>query len=216
MAEKISILLVDDHPIVRNGLKSLIEIVGNFKVTGEYDNGRQFIEAFPLQPEPQLVIMDLNMPVMNGLEAMRWVRRHKPNLKVLILTLDTDERTIIQLYRLGVRGYLPKNCTAEELRDAIEDVVYTGYYHSEMVQNALKSDPAFLREANVPAITDREHEFLSLICDAEEYTYEQMANLMNVHRRTIDGYREALFKKFDVKSKTGLVLYAIKHGLAKL
>jgi DNA-binding NarL/FixJ family response regulator len=212
----LSIVLVDDHPIVRNGLKSLIEVVGNFKVTGEFDNGRVFIEAFPLNPEPELVIMDLNMPVMNGLEAMHWIRRHKPNMKVLILTLDTDERTIIQLYKLGVRGYLPKNCTAEELRDAIEDVVYNDYYHSEMAQKALNSDVLREGDNTVPVVTDRELEFISLICDEEEYTYEQMANIMGVARRTIDGYREALFKKLDVKSKTGMVLYAIKHGLAKL
>jgi two-component system invasion response regulator UvrY len=216
VAKDISVVLVDDHVIVRNGLKSLIELIGSFKVTNQYDNGDDFVKAFPMEQEPDLVIMDLNMPVMNGLEAMHWVRRHKPNLRVLILTLDTDERTIIQLYRLGVRGYLPKNTTAEELRDAIENVVFTGYYHSEMAQKALNSDQARHGDNEVPEVTDREMEFITLVCDPQEYTYEQMANIMGVHRRTIDGYRDAIFRKLDVRSKTGLVLYAIKHGLAKI
>ncbi|MES2703437.1 MAG: response regulator transcription factor [Bacteroidota bacterium] len=216
MSPEISIVLVDDHTIVRNGLKSLIEVMGNFKVVAQFDNGREFADGIGKIPPPDLIVMDLNMPVMNGLETMRWMRRHKIGLKVMILTLDTDEQTIIQLYRTGVRGYLAKNCTAEVLREAIEDIVYTGYYHSEMVQKALDSGVNYAKPKAIAAVTDRELHFLTLVCNDEEYTYEQMANIMNVHRRTIDGYRDALFKKFDVRSKTGLVLFAIKHGITKV
>ena len=123
MSKPISIVLVDDHTIVRNGIKSLIEVIGNFKVTDEFDNGLQFIKAVPTLKETDLAIIDLNMPEMNGVETMRWLRKHKPGLKALILTIESDEKTIIELFRLGIRGYLPKSCSAGVLKKAIEDVV---------------------------------------------------------------------------------------------
>jgi DNA-binding NarL/FixJ family response regulator len=218
MADEISVVLVDDHTIVRNGLKSLIEVMGNYKVTAEFDNGKAFIDALPLRPEPTVVIMDLNMPEMNGLETVRWLHKHKSPLRILILTLETDERNIIELFRLGVRGYIPKNCSAAVLKSAIEDVAGTGYYHSEMLQSALAHN--FGKTSHVQSlidsITEREMLFIKLVCDQQEFTYEQIANMMSVSPRTVDGYREALFKKLDLKSKTGLVLFAIKHGLIEV
>jgi DNA-binding NarL/FixJ family response regulator len=218
MPESISIMLVDDHTIVRNGLRSLIEVMGNYKVIAEYDNGLQFINAISLLPDPDIVIIDLNMPEMNGVETVRWLRKHRPLLKILILTLDSEEKTIIELFRMGVRGYLPKNCTADVLKKAIEDTIQTGYYHSELLQHALTSDAERTEHLTsiMDRITDRELLFLKLICDEKEYTYDQIKDIMNVHRRTVDGYREALFERFNIKSKTGLVLFAIKHGVIKL
>lgn len=214
MSDVVTITLIDDHTIVRNGLKSLIEVMGNYKVTEQYDNGAEFIAAFPLKHQPDVVIMDLNMPEMNGLETVRWMHKNKIALKVLILTLESDERTIIELFRLGVRGYLPKSCSAEVLKRAIDDTVATGYYHSDILQKAFSS--AGDKKAIDENMTDREKEFLQLICKSEEYTYEQIAEIMNLSKRTIDGYRESLFQKCDVRSKTGLVLFAIKHGLVEL
>jgi DNA-binding NarL/FixJ family response regulator len=215
MAEEISIVLVDDHTIVRNGLKSLIEVMGNYKVVAEFNNGKEFIDALPFSQEPSVIIMDLNMPEMNGLDTVRYLHKHKSKLRVLILTLESEEKTIVELFRLGVRGYIPKACSAEVLRKAIDDVAGTGYYHSEMLQTALASsfDRTTPMAALIDGITEREMEFIKLVCHQQEYTYEQIAKMMNVSPRTVDGYREALFKKFDLKSKTGLVLLAIKHGL---
>jgi len=215
MSKPISIVLVDDHTIVRNGIKSLIEVIGNFKVTDEFDNGLQFIKAVPTLKETDLAIIDLNMPEMNGVETMRWLRKHKPGLKALILTIESDEKTIIELFRLGIRGYLPKSCSAGVLKKAIEDVVSSGYYHSELLQQALASDAEKMEELKSveERISEREMIFLQLVCDKEEYTYENISEIMGVHRRTVDGYREALFDKFKIKSKIGLVFFAIKHGL---
>ena len=218
MKDLLSIMLVDDHTIVRNGLRSLIEMMGNYKVTHEFGDGWEFTKAIHGLPEPHLVIMDMNMPEMNGVETMRWVKAHSPALKVLILTLSTDEKIMIELFRFGVRGYLPKNCTAEVLKKAIDDTINTGYYHSEMLQNALASgtDKSTNTKTIFDRITDRELLFVKLICDEKEYTYDQVKDIMNVHRRTVDGYRESLFDKFSIKSKTGLVLFAIKHGLVTI
>jgi two-component system, NarL family, invasion response regulator UvrY len=214
MDTAISLALVDDHTIVRNGLKSLIEVMGDYKVIAQFDNGRHFVESHPLSPEPDVVIMDLNMPDMNGLEAVRWLRKNKSTLKVLILTLEHEERTIIELFRLGVRGYLPKSCNAAVLKKAIDDTVNTGYYHSDILQNALiaETDHSFFKHD----LSDKERQFLQLVCHENEHTYEQIADIMNVSKRTVDNYREALFQKFDIKSKTGLVLFAIKHRLAEI
>jgi DNA-binding NarL/FixJ family response regulator len=217
MSDHVSIVLVDDHSVVRSGIKSLIEVIGNYKVTAQYDNGLEFVKALPGIEEPDLAIIDLNMPEMNGLETMKWLRKHKPGLKTLILTLESDEKTIIELFRLGIRGYLPKSCSAELLKKAIQDVVISGYYHSELLQHALSMEAEREKSQQIRSqLTERELHFLQLVCDKEEYTYDRIAKLMDVSVRTVDGYREALFSKFNIKSKIGLVLFAIKHELVKL
>ncbi len=217
MQEETSIILIDDHTIVRNGLKSLIEVLGNYKVIAEYDNGKQFVNATPL-PQADLIILDLNMPEMNGEQTMTWLRKNKPDLKVLILTLDTDDKTIIALYRAGVRGYIPKSCDASVLKKAIDSIIHTGYYHNDLLQHALIADAEKTEQIKktTDLLLEREMVFLQLICDPEEYTYDQIATIMNVSKRTIDGYKLGLTEKFNIKSKTGLVLFAIKHGVVQL
>lgn len=216
MSKNISIVLVDDHTVVRNGLKSLIERMGNYTISNQFENGKRFIEEIPLAESPDLVIMDLTMPEMDGKETTKWLKEHNVNYPVLILTLDTSEKTIIDLFRLGVRGYLPKSCTADILKKAIDDVIETGYYHNELLTQALTKEDDKLKPQNnnlQALLTDRERDFLQLVCNEHEYTYEQIAELMKVHRRTVDGYRESIFSKFNIKSKTGMVLFAIKYKL---
>ncbi len=218
MSDQISIVLVDDHIVVRSGIKSLIEVIGNYKVVAEFDNGLEFTKALPRMKAPDLAIVDLNMPEMDGLETMRWLRKNRPGLKVLILTLESDEKTIIELFRLGIRGYLPKSCSAELLKKAITDVVISGYYHSELLQMALTSEIENneIERKIHEQMSEREMMFLQLVCSQEEYTYERISEIMNVSRRTVDGYRESLFAKFNIKSKIGLVLFAIKHELVRV
>jgi len=216
MAKNYSIILVEDHIIVRNGFKELIENMGNYKITGEFDNGKQFINKIQ-NASPDLIIMDLTMPVMDGRATMRWLKDHNIIFPVLILTLDTSDKTIIDLYKMGVRGYLPKTCTAQILKTAMDNIISTGYYHNELLSNALMKNEGYQlkdeRREILDMCSDRELQFLKLVCSAEEYTYEQIALKMDVHKRTVDGYRETLFDKFNLRSKTGLVLFAIKHEL---
>ncbi len=218
MSHAVHIFLVDDHPIVRNGLKGLVERLGNYKVIAEYDNGEDLMNAYPFAPTPDLIIMDLAMPIMDGTETVIALKQKGSKIPVLILTLETDERTIVNLFRLGIRGYLPKSSTADVLRKAISDVMGTGYYHNEMLAKALLSpDKVVLdeRQQILAQVSQRERDFLKLVCDENEPTYEQIANMMEVSRRTVDGYRESLFNKFNIRSKTGLVLFAIKYGIVK-
>ncbi len=219
MGKPYSVFLVEDHIIVRNGLKGLIEAMGNFKVTAEFGNGKELIAKIP-DARPDIIILDLTMPVMDGEATMRWMKQNAGDLRVLILTLDSTDKTIINLYKLGVRGYLPKTCDAVTLKAAICDIILTGYYHNELLSNALKNEDSrprtYDRNGILAHLSEREMEFLQHVCNSEELTYEQISERMNVHRRTIDGYRESLFDKFKIKSKTGLVMFALKHGIVTL
>jgi DNA-binding NarL/FixJ family response regulator len=217
-----SIVLVDDHVVVRNGLAELIEIMGLYQVSGQYSNGQELIDALTAGGRaPDLILMDLTMPVLDGEQTVKRLKELGFEVPVLILTLNTDEATILRLYRLGIRGYLSKDCTAAGLREAIEDVLKRGYHHSDTLQRALmagepdEDSKAPEREAIIKKLTPRELQFLRLVCNEEEYTYEQMAGAMGVSRRTVDGYRESVFDKFGIRSKTGLVLFATRHNLVE-
>lgn len=214
----VSVVLVDDHALVRHGIRGLIEQQPEVQVIAECNNGRELLQAMPgFNPLPDIIIMDLTMPVMNGREALQALNEQGYECPVMMLSMNEDDATVLELVRLGARGYLPKYCSTEELHHAIADIMDTGYYHSELEHRAFFHS---LRKSGSgsaePHLTAREMEFLLLVCDKEELSYKLIADRMNVSVRTIDGYREALFEKLNVKTKLGLVFYALRHGLAKL
>ncbi|MFA7272391.1 MAG: response regulator transcription factor [Crocinitomicaceae bacterium] len=215
--EKKAIVLIDDHTIVRSGLKVLIEKLGPYSVVGEYESGLSFWEAIPTMARPDLVLMDLNMPEMSGEELVEKLQNTDFDSPILILTLNSDEESIIRLFRQGVRGFLMKNCSAVVLKTAIESILNGGYYHNEFLTLSLTNDVTqktkTQQEIILEDLTDREQEFLKLVCDQQEFTYDQIADIMSVTARTVDGYRESLFDKLAVKSKTGMVLFVLKHDL---
>lgn len=214
-----NLILVDDHVIVRNGLKELIEKLGPYRVIAEFDTGPALLQAFPFKTPPDLILLDLNLPGMNGDLVMEELNTKGISIPVLVLTLNSDESLVIKLFRSGVRGYLQKNCSAQSLQAAIEEIFRCGYYHNEFLSFSLKNNSASNgkteQEKILDQITLREKEFLKLVCHEKEYTYEQIADQMKVQHRTVDGYREAIFDKFGIKSKTGLVLFILKHDLLK-
>jgi len=214
---KKNIALVDDHVVVRSGLKELIEKLGPYKISAEYDDGESLLRALVTKQNIDLIVLDYSLPGMNGSGVMLELNKRKNKIPVLMLTLNRDESVIIKLFRLGVRGYLPKNCTSSELRSALSEVFKTGYYHNDFLVMSLKSDENAEQKSEqeklLEQLTSREREFLKLVCHENEYTYEQIADQMHVQHRTVDGYRESLFEKFGIKSKTGLVLFVLKHRL---
>jgi two-component system invasion response regulator UvrY len=218
MNNQTNIILVDDHVIVRKGLKELIESLGNYHVVAEYDNGKAFVDSIPATPVPDLVILDLDMPIMNGKQTAEWLKKNHAKHKVLVLTLDTTDKTIIELFRLGIKGYLTKNCTADTLKDAIDSIVQEGYYHSELLTKAVISESNHRKtdEDLAAQITEKERRFINLLCDEKEYTYDEIASQMSVSRPTVENYRKSLFEKLNIRSKTGLVLFAIKHGIVDI
>ncbi len=215
-----NIALVDDHVIIRNGLKELIEKIGPFQISHQFDNGIDLLNALPLSPSTDLLILDFSMPEINGDEVVEKLKDNGFSAPILILTLNEDERTIVKLFRLGVRGYLKKNCSAENLKCAIEEILERGYYHNEFLTYSLQLNPDKVKKTEQEIVLDRlssrERDFLKLVCHEKEYTYEQIADIMCVNIRTVDGYRERLFEKFSIKSKTGLVLFVLKHKLFDL
>jgi len=221
MAEtKKNIVLVDDHVIVRDGLKGLIEKLGAYKISQQFDTGVALLDALPLKSAPDLIIMDLSMPGMNGDKVMEILHEKQIKIPVLILTLNEDENVIIKLFRLGVRGYLKKDCTAAIMKEALNEIFEKGYYHNEFLTFSLRTNEGAgkknAQEQILENLSPREKEFLKLVCHEKEYTYEQIADLMTISARTVDGYRESIFQKFGIRSKTGLVLFVLKHKLFDL
>jgi two-component system, NarL family, invasion response regulator UvrY len=216
-----SVALVDDHHLVRNGLVSLVNSFGGYHVTVEAGNGKELIEALKGADTPDIAIVDLNMPVMDGYETMAWLREHAPTVLSLALTFDAAEDALVKAVRAGARGFLLKNARPAVLKNALDSLMLTGYYYTEATHDALQRAPGLKtshereRERILGQITPREMEFLLLVCDEAEFTYEQIADHMHVHRRTVDNFRIGLFEKFGIKSKTGLVLFAMRWGLMK-
>jgi DNA-binding NarL/FixJ family response regulator len=215
------IALVDDHHLMRSGLAAMVNGLGDYHVTVEGSNGRELIEALRTAKPPAIAIIDLHMPVMDGYETITWLRENKPDILPLALTFDATDDAMVKAVRAGARGFVLKNARPALLKVALDSIMLTGYYHSEpVIDSLMKGDGLRTREEKerdrlIEQITPREMEFLKHVCAAEEYTYEQIADMMGVHRRTVDNFRIGLFEKFNIKSKAGLVLFAMKLGILK-
>jgi DNA-binding NarL/FixJ family response regulator len=212
----ISIALVDDHVLLRNGLAALVKTIG-FKVLFEADHGDDFIKKINLGLIPEVVLMDINMPVKDGFETTYWLKQNHPEIKVLALTMVDDEDAVIKMLKNGAKGYLLKECSVTEMKDAIQTVAEKGFYYSEMVTGRLVHNIAAGDHHNsnhTAHLTGKEIEFLKLACS--ELTYKEIADRLHLSPRTIDSYRDHLFHKLDLKTRTGLAIYAIKNGLVKL
>lgn len=214
-----SVALVDDHHLVRIGLAAMVNGIGGYRVTIEAGNGREFLEQLRTDAPPLIAIIDLNMPVMDGYATIAWLRQHHPEILPLVLTFDATDDAMGRAVRAGARGFILKNARPAELKIALDALVTTGYYYTEQTQlfmlqhPGLKADPGRERESVLARISQREMEFLLHVCSPEEHTYEDIARLMGVHRRTVDNYRMCLFDKLSLRSKTGLVLFALRWGL---
>lgn len=210
-----TIALADDHVLLRKGLASLVQNLG-YSVLFEADNGQDMIDKLLAGAAPDIVMLDINMPVKDGYETAKWIREHKPDIKILTLSMYDDETAIIRMLKNGARGYILKDSEPGELRAALDAVVNKGFYYSEMVTGRLVHSIAGQEGDQQPmnkilGLNDRETTFLKLACT--EMSYKEIASEMNLSPRTIDGYRDALFEKLNLKTRTGLVVYAIRHGI---
>jgi two-component system, NarL family, invasion response regulator UvrY len=216
---KIKVALADDHVLLRNGLAGLVNSFDNYTVIFEADNGKEFQQKINTADLPQLVLMDINMPEMDGYETTLWLKRNYPDIKVLALSMYDNENAIIRMLRNGARGYLLKDTEPKEFKQALDAIMLKGFYYSELVTGKLiHAVNSITDEGNELAssikLSDREIEFLKLICT--EMTYKEIAEKMFLSPRTIDGYRDALFEKLNIKTRTGLVIFAIKNNLVQL
>lgn len=211
-----NIAIVDDHTMFRKGLCSLINIFPGYTVTLDAANGNDLIRQLDPAALPDILLLDIAMPGMDGFSLAAWLKDHYPEIRILALSTMESELTIIRMIKAGARGYLLKDAEPAELRRAFDDVIDLGYYLNELVsrkllqETALQGDESGAENGGL-RLTDRELSFLRLACS--EKTYYEIAKEMFVSERTVDGYRDSLFRKLKVSSRVGLVLYAIKNGL---
>lgn len=207
-----SIAIVDDHQIVSEAIAGLINGMPQFNVLYEVRNGRELVHKFSSKKNiPDLVLLDINMPIMNGFETAAWLQEQHPELPFVALTMNDDDESIIKMLRLGAKGYLIKDIDSDELLVALDEVIKKGFYYTDLVTSKLLLNLGDKRSAVKPIeMKEKELEFIRLVCT--EMTYKEIAEAMYVSPKTIDGYRDALFQKLDVKNRIGLVMFAIKQG----
>jgi DNA-binding NarL/FixJ family response regulator len=207
--ELIHIAIVDDHTLFRNGVAALMAEFDELKVLFEAENGEQLQHLLTKHPLPDVILMDINMPVIDGYAATKWVKQKYPQVKVLALSMFEDDKAVIQMIKSGAGGYVLKESRPRELLEAIKAIHQKGVYINEMVSGKLLRSVTDKEEP--PGLSKKELEFLKLCCS--ELTYKEIADQMFVSPRTVDNYREALFLKLNLKSRSGLVLYAIQNGI---
>jgi DNA-binding NarL/FixJ family response regulator len=203
----------------RSGLAHLINLFPNYTVMLEADHGKDFIEKLNPSAPPDIVLLDISMPEMDGYATARWIKANHPEMKILALSMLDSDTSIIKMIRNGARGYILKNAKSEELKLAFKEVLDKGYYYNEIVsRKLLQSINLIINDSSENSalldLSERESHFLQLICS--EKTYKEIAAEMNVSDRTVDGYRDALCKKLNLTTRVGLVLFAIKNGLVRL
>lgn len=207
--QSIAIAIVDDHTLFRSGLANLLEEFDEIEISFEATNGIDLQTKISKHPEVQLVLMDINMPVMDGFAATKWVKTNYPTVHVLALSMLEEEKAIIGMLKAGAGGYMLKESTPSDLLTAIKVTVDKGFYVNELVSGRLL---VALKDTDAkPVFSARELTFLQHC--STELTYKEIADLMNVSPRTVDNYRESLFAKLNIKSRTGLVVYGIKNNL---
>jgi DNA-binding NarL/FixJ family response regulator len=217
-SKELKIALVDDHQLLRNALGALIDGFEECKVIHQSSNGREFVDYLSSGAMPDVVILDLNMPELDGLNTALLLQKNFPTICILMLTMYDSELSLIRLLQAGVKGFLKKDIHPSELKFAIHCVVQNGYYYSNHTTGKLinlfknSNDSKFPSQS--PVLADHELRFLKLACS--DLTYKEIAQKMKLNPRSVDNLRDQLFLKLDVRSRVGLVITAIKNGIGEV
>lgn len=210
--KEFSVVIVDDHTLLSQAIQGMVDNFERFKVLYTCKNGQELIDRFSESPKniPNVVLMDINMPIMNGIETTAWINKTHPDVNVMALSVEDENNTILKMLKAGAVGYLLKDTEKSVLEKALIEIVENGFYHTKSVTNLLmKSISGSMDEQIV--LKDREIEFLKLACT--EMTYKEVADKMFLSPKTIDGYRNNLFIKLNVRNRVGLVMYAIRNKI---
>ncbi len=207
---KYSVAVVDDHTLLSQAIGNLVGDFEQFNTLYLCENGQELLDRLKKDTKhPHIVLMDINMPIMNGIETTQYLKEKYPNIRVLALSVEENELTILKMLRAGAKGYLMKDTKKEILEEALTHVMEKGYYHTntiaQLLVGSLSKDPS---EIN---LSDREIEFLGHACT--EMTYKEIADVMFLSPKTIEGYRDSIYEKVHIKNRIGLVLYAIRNNL---
>jgi two-component system, NarL family, invasion response regulator UvrY len=208
----IKVAIADDHALLRKGLVELLND-DQISVVAEASNGKELIQKIRLRV-PHIVLMDINMPEMDGFETTTWLRKNMPNIRVIALSMFGDDISVIRMIKAGAKGYLLKDTEPKELKRAIIEVAKTGFHYTELVSGKLMNsfgDENSAYENPEDIFTERQILYLRHACS--DLNHKDISVLMNVSPRTVDGYRDSLFQKIGVSSRVGLVLYAVRHKI---
>jgi two-component system, NarL family, invasion response regulator UvrY len=216
MNDKIRVALADDHHLFRKGVEELIGYFENIQVLYSVANGKELINLLSAATIlPHVCILDINMPELNGFETAKQIRQIWPEIKILAVSFYDSQFNILGMLRAGAGGYLLKNTQPDILKKAIETIYQNGFFHSDMVSGkVIHQIISRSKEAAFLELSDNEIQFLKLCCS--EMTYKEIAVVMGISHRTVDGYRDHLFQKLNIKSRTGLVIYAFKMGITSV
>lgn len=207
--------MADDHVLLRTALASLIDNFENCKVVYQAATGSELIKQVQAGSVPDVILLDLNMQEMDGYETATWLQKNYPAIHVLMLTMYDSELSLIRLLQAGVKGFLKKDIHPAELQFAIRSVVQSGYYYSNhatgKLVNLFRHTPEGNPGLQKALLTEQELLFLKLACT--DLTYKEVAQQMGLNPRSVDTLRDQLFVKLDVKSRVGLAMVAIRHGV---
>ncbi|MBK7587846.1 MAG: response regulator transcription factor [Bacteroidetes bacterium] len=209
-----NIVIVDDHILIAKAIASIVNEHLNYQVLYEVSNRKMLMEKMANAKNiPDIVLLDISMPIMNGFETAAWLKLTHPDVLILTLSMQDDDDSLIKMIKAGAKGYLLKNVEPNELIQALDALITKGYYFPDWAATKVFNNVGFAIEKGDDQkvkISDREKEFLSFVCT--EYTYKEIAEKMYCSPRTVEGYRDALFDKLNLKSRVGLAMYAIKNG----
>ncbi|MGG6230097.1 LuxR family two component transcriptional regulator [Tenacibaculum gallaicum] len=210
---KYSVVVVDDHTLLSQAIEGMVNTFDKFKVLYTCKNGKEVEEKFLASPKniPDLVLVDVNMPVMNGIETTEWIVNNYPQVHVMALSVEDADGTILKMLKAGAVGYLLKDTKKEILEKALLEMMDNGFYHTRNVTTLLLDSVSGKNSRNNFAFKDNEVTFMKLACS--ELTYKEIAEKMFLSPKTIDGYRDSLFTKLNVRNRVGLVMYAIKNKI---
>ncbi|CAL2077438.1 DNA-binding response regulator, NarL/FixJ family, contains REC and HTH domains [Tenacibaculum sp. 190524A02b] len=210
---KYSVVVVDDHTLLSQAIEGMVNTFDKFKVLYTCKNGQEVSDKFLGSPRnvPDIVLMDVNMPVMNGIETTQWIVENYPQVHVMALSVEDADNTILKMLKAGAVGYLLKDTQKEVLEKALLELMENGFYHTKEVTNLLLDSVSGKNSRSNVSFKENELTFMRLACS--ELTYKEIADKMFLSPKTIDGYRDSLFTKLNVRNRVGLVMYAIKNKI---
>ncbi|OYU56667.1 MAG: DNA-binding response regulator [Chitinophagaceae bacterium BSSC1] len=219
MSDTKYVAIVDDHTLFRKGLASLIAVFPDYKVMFDASTGKDFIAQLNPKKLPDIVLMDISMPEMDGFATTEWLKNNYPDVKVLALSTMDAETAIIKMIKCGAKGYVLKDADLSELKLAFSELIRVGFYYNDIVSRKVMQSLTQLVDdkSELSAfmnLNENELTFIKLACS--EKTYQQIAKEMFKSEKTIDGYRADIFQKLNISSRVGLAMFAIKHGIVKV
>lgn len=215
---QIKVAIADDHILLRNALAALIDKFDECEVIYQANDGKELLSLVQGDIKPDVILLDFNMPNLDGHDTALWLQKHMPHIHVLMLTMYDSELLLIRLLQAGAKGFLKKDIHPSELKNAIQSVMQMGYYYSHQTSNRLANlfrtgnGEHLALQKNI--LNENEIKFLQLTCT--EMTYKEIALEMKLNPRAVDSLRDTLFEKLDVKSRVGLALFAIKKGIVTI